>query len=263
MPSVHGARWCASAWRCCAGRTVVLAALCFLASTFIPCSATAEGITGFVDLGYSNVSAETEDVLGNVSRTDSTAISQRYDLMFNRSLAPYLRLYANGLFDKVDSRSVINGTQSESTTTTIQPTLDLTLRSPVYLAGVKFNRRVETSTSNAAPATTNYIDFYQGTPGVEAPGPLPAVRRDAAHTIACVRPGTDFPGCRLRLRRTCRGVYSHGYGVDAIQTVLRRYRKQACRSRDPVAHPCRHGTVFRPFSPGQDHVRDELQCHLQ
>ena len=65
MPSVHGARWYASAGRYCAGRTVVLAALCFVVSTVIPCAATAEGINGYLDLGYSNFSSETEDVLGN------------------------------------------------------------------------------------------------------------------------------------------------------------------------------------------------------
>jgi len=170
---------------------VVLAALCFLASTVIPCAATAEGISGYLDLGYSNFNSETEDALGNVNRLESTAIHQRYNLMFSRSLSPYLRLYANGLFDKVDSRSVINGAWFNSTTTTIQPTVDMTLRSPVYLAGVKFNRRVETSTTNATPAMTTYIDFFQGLLGWKPPDRY-------------------LPSAQLRLTRT------HGYDRERI-----------------------------------------------
>ena len=128
-----------------AGRPAVFPALLFLAASFFPCVAAAEGISGYLDLGYNTIASESTSTSGNVSKADGSVVTQRYNLSYNRTLYPYLRLYANGLFDKADCSATINGTETELTTTTILPTVDLTLRTPIYLAGINFSRRIDTS----------------------------------------------------------------------------------------------------------------------
>lgn len=170
MP-VHAAKWNRPAWQRCAGVATVFSMFFSLAASFFPAATAAEGISGYLDLGYTNVETDVEDVFGKVTRSDTSAITQRYNLMFSKGLAPYLRFYANGLFNKADSATVTNGNRTESTSTLILPTVDLTLRSPVYTAGVKYSRAELTSTSNGLPSTTDINESYQGILGWKPPDP--------------------------------------------------------------------------------------------
>ncbi len=115
----------------------------------------AEGVSGYLNFGYSNLDSRSEDASGNVSRTEANSFNQRYNLTFSRTLYPYLRFSASGLFDKTDSESTTNGMETESTLTRIQPYADLTLRTPIYTAGVRYLRREETASSSSGPSITN------------------------------------------------------------------------------------------------------------
>jgi hypothetical protein len=184
--------------RSCAAVAVVFPALFFAASLF-PCSAGAEGIGGYVDLGYSNLSSDSQDVQGTSSHTKTDTYTQRYNLSLSKTLFPYLRLYASGLFDKTDSATNTDGTKTDSTLTRVQPLVDLTLRSPVYTAGARYSRREETSSSSVSPATTNINELYSGIMGL-----YPPVR--------------DLPSIEGRVER------SHVYDIDhATQDVVRDY----------------------------------------
>lgn len=188
MPSVRTERRDSCAWRRCAGGAVVLSALCLLAASLVPSIAAAAGggIGGYVDLRYDTFETESRDTLGNTTRAENTGIGQRYNLMYSSRLAPYLRLYANGFFDKVDSKSVVNGQRFETTTTTISPVVDLTLRSPIYTAGIKFTRKQDTFTTERSPKETNINEAYQGILGWKPPEPdLPSfqMRIARSHTF--------------------------------------------------------------------------------
>jgi hypothetical protein len=175
---------------------VVFPALFFAASLF-PGIAAAEGIGGYVDLGYNNLASDTQDVLGNTSHTDTNSYTQRYNLSLSKTLSPYLRLYASGLFDKTDSATTTDGTETDSTLTRVQPLVDLTLRSPVHTAGVRYSRREETSTSSVSPSTTNINELYSGILGL-----YPPVR--------------DLPSVEMRVER------SHNYDSEHItQDIVR------------------------------------------
>jgi hypothetical protein len=168
-----------------AGRPAVFPALLFFAASFFPCVAAAEGLSGYADVGYTTFTSQSTSTSGIVSNTDSRIVTQRYNLTYNRTLYPYLRLYANGLFDKADSSATINGTRADLTTTTILPTLDLTLRTPVYIAGANFNRRIDTTSFSAAPTTTRYNDFSQAMLGWRPPDrylPYVEMRFSRSHT---------------------------------------------------------------------------------
>jgi hypothetical protein len=147
---------------------MLLPTLLFLSTALLPGTASAEGIGGYVDLGYSDLATKSSNTLG-ASRTTSESFSQRYNLSLSRTLYPYLRLYASGLFDKTDGATTTDGAKTESTLTKVQPLVDLTLKSPVYTAGARYNRREETSSSSGAPATTNVYEVYSGILGLHPP----------------------------------------------------------------------------------------------
>jgi hypothetical protein len=154
---------------------VVFPAL-FFAALLFPGIADAEGISGYMELGYANFATDAHDSLGNSSQTDATAYAQRYNLLLSKTLYPYLKLYASGLFEKLDSATNTNGTETDATLTRVQPLVDLTLRSPVYTAGVRYNRREDTSRSSVGPGTTTIGELYSGVLGLYPPArDLPSV----------------------------------------------------------------------------------------
>jgi hypothetical protein len=146
---------------------VIFPAVLVFAALFVPLRAAADGIGGYLDFGYSNSTLDSKDILGNSSRTDSNVYSQRYNLGLTKSLFPYLRLYAGGLYDQADSSATTNGAKTTSTQIRFQPTVDLTLRSPVYTAGVRYTRQEETTKSQGAPTSTNINESYAGTLGLK------------------------------------------------------------------------------------------------
>ncbi len=170
---------------------LVIPALLILAAALVPDRAAAEGISGYVDFGYTNLSSDSSDALGNSSRMDQNSFNQRYNLSLSRTLFPYLRLYANGLFNQADTTATTNGAKTDSTQTTIQPLVDLTLRSPVYTAGARYSRREDTARSTGAPTTTDINEVYTGILGMRPISP-------------------DFPTLDLRLER------SHLYDQEHI-----------------------------------------------
>jgi hypothetical protein len=162
---------------------VIFPALLVFAASLVPIRASADGIGGYLDFGYNNVTLDSKDALGNSSHTDTNVYSQRYNLGLSKSLAPYLRLYAGGLYDQADSDTTTNGTKTRSTQIRFQPTVDLTLRSPVYTAGVRYTRQEDTTKTQGAPTSTNINESYAGTLGLK---PL----------------DTAFPSLDLRVGRT-------------------------------------------------------------
>src|SRR5512143_1605988 len=162
-------------------RSPAVLLLLFLAASLLPGVAAADGLGGYVDFGYNELTSTTEDTAGNTSRSDSSSFSQRYNLTLNRTLYPYLKLTASGLFDKANTKSTSNGQESDSTTTRVQPFVDLTMRSPLYTAGARYNRREETTSSSGAPSVTSISELYGGVLGWRPEG---------------------FPSAELRLERS-------------------------------------------------------------
>jgi hypothetical protein len=161
MPAMYrGKRYC-TAVSGCRGRRAIVATMLSLGALILPAVAMADGIGGYFDVGYSTLNSRSTDLLGNESRTQSDAVIQRYSLMFSRSLAPYLKFYASGLFDKTDSTTTSNGVHSDSTVTGVEPIVDLTLRSPVYIAGIRYTKQeVETKGSGSPLSSTTVNESY-------------------------------------------------------------------------------------------------------
>src|SRR3990172_8012028 len=103
---------------------------------FMNDKAWADGIRGFVELDYTRVDTEFEDAAGLSTKTKTNSFLQRYNLTLERSIYPYLKLTAGGIFEKNKSDTKANDFSTESTVTTMRPSIDLRLNSPMYTAGI-------------------------------------------------------------------------------------------------------------------------------
>ena len=142
----------------------------------------ADGISGYVDLGYSESDFDSEDALGNVSRTETSSFTQRYNLSLSRTLYPYLRLSASGLFEKEISTSTSNDAEETDTTLTrILPFVDLTLKTPIYFASARYSRREDKAESSGVSPITLVNEVITGILGWRPEG-FPHIEARAERT---------------------------------------------------------------------------------
>jgi hypothetical protein len=143
--------------------------------------ALADGIHGFVDFEYSNFDSETEGIAGDTTETESHGFVQTYYLNFDKRIFPNLRLNGGGTFEKDISTSETGDTDSESSRTVLRPFIDLRLNSPLYTAGVGYNRRQEKVKIEGLPSLTEINEDY--------------------HALLGWRP-QDFPSLEMRFEKT-------------------------------------------------------------
>ena len=128
----------------------------------------AEGINGRVALTYSRIDTTSTDVTGAATDVSARAFFQQYSLTADKNLFPNLRLFATGMFQKTESTSSTNGVGSWGDTTVKRPYIDLTLRTPVFSAGVNYNSVTTESKALNAPTTTFKSEAYGGNLGLLA-----------------------------------------------------------------------------------------------
>lgn len=122
--------------------------------------ALADGIYGRVSLTYAHTDSKSTDFTGLSSDFSSRAFLQQYSLTADNNIYPNLRLFASGLFQKVDTTTSTNGQGSWSDVTTVRPYIDLTLKTPVFSAGVNYNSVTTETTNLSAPNTTFKSESY-------------------------------------------------------------------------------------------------------
>ncbi len=127
---------------------------------FIPALACADGIEGYLDYNYSGLTSETKLAQGETTSIKTNTFIQQYNATLTRTIYPNLRLLANGIFEKDITKANIDGDETTSKTTIVRPLLDLTLKTPFYLAGVNYNRRETKNESSGVPSQTNVNEQY-------------------------------------------------------------------------------------------------------
>jgi hypothetical protein len=131
---------------------------------FIPNIARAQGllqgISGIIDLNYSFFSSKTTDATGNVTKTKTNDFNPRFSLFIDTSIFPNLRLNAGGIFEKDFLVFKTDGTETKTKTTILRPYANLTLNTPLYTAGIGYDRREETHNTSGAPSVTNINENY-------------------------------------------------------------------------------------------------------
>ncbi|WP_157046174.1 hypothetical protein [Geotalea uraniireducens] len=89
-----------------------------------------------------------------MTKNKSDNFNQRYSLSLDKSLFPTLRLVTSGIFEKDMSWITTNDSKSDTSVTTLRPSVDLTLNTLLYTAGIGYNRRDETSKTSGTPDST-------------------------------------------------------------------------------------------------------------
>lgn len=117
--------------------------------------ASADSLTGLLDIGYAKSDFKTGDSSGATTQSRLSSFSQQYRLTLNKSFFPNLNLTGGGIFEKVITDSNSAGQDTVSTDTKIKPFFDLRLATPLYKAGVGYSRTEDEQKTAGFPSTTN------------------------------------------------------------------------------------------------------------
>ena len=137
---------------------------------YAPEMVLADGIYGRLNLTYAHTDTKSTDSTGTTSDDSSRSFFQQYTLTADKYLYPNLRLFASGMLQKADATSSTNGEGSWGDTTLIRPYIDLTLRTPVFAAGVNYNSVTTEQKAMNVPNTTFKFEAYQGILGWKPEG---------------------------------------------------------------------------------------------
>ena len=118
-------------------------------------AASADSLTGLVDLAYSKSNVKTGDSSGATTQTRLSSFSQQYSLTLNKSFFPNLNLIGGGIFEKTITDSNSAGRDTTSTDTKTKPFFDLRLATPLYKAGVGYSRAEDEQKASGSLSTTN------------------------------------------------------------------------------------------------------------
>ena len=129
---------------------------------FLQGKSSALNINGYLDFTYSNLDSKTDDKSGTNTDTKSTNFRQQYYLTVSQNFYPNLRLLANGLFDRSATNTDTDGNTTKSTTTILRPNIELRLSTPLYTAGLVYNRREEKDEVTGSSNITNINEEYDG-----------------------------------------------------------------------------------------------------
>ena len=141
---------------------------------YAPKMVLADGINGRLNLTYAHSETRSTDFTGVSSDVSTRAFFQQYSLTADKYLYPNLKLFASGMFQKTDATSSTNGQGSWGDTTVTRPYIDLTLRTPVFAAGVNYSAVTTEQKSMNVPNTTFKYEAYGGILGWK-PQDLPSV----------------------------------------------------------------------------------------
>lgn len=130
----------------------------------------AEGIGGIIELNYSSINSKTDDVSGTSTESNSKSFGQRYRLNLDKTIYPFLRLSAGGLFERTSSQFRSEDTETRSTFTKINPFLNLTLSNPFINAGIGYNRIEERQKADGESAPVNIRENYNAFLGLRPLG---------------------------------------------------------------------------------------------
>jgi hypothetical protein len=143
----------------------ILPVLALAAAVSVPGTAMADGIRGFIEWDYSTADFKSTDQTGLTTKTIIDSYTQKYNLYLDQTIFPNLKLDAGGLFNRDDAEIKTGGAKSHSRDTNTNLFGDLTLRTPIYLAGIGYNKREEAQTTTGAAPFTLYSENYLATFG--------------------------------------------------------------------------------------------------
>src|SRR3990172_1916025 len=157
-----------------AKKTVFLTITLFSLALVMRGPAMADGINGSVEFNHNALDAKTSDATGLSTESKQSSILERYHLNLERSIYPYLKLRAGGLFEKTFTNITTDDADTRSSITKTSPSVDLTLSNPFVTAGGGYNKREEKQETRGLPSSTTIRDTYNALFGLRPEG-LPTV----------------------------------------------------------------------------------------
>jgi hypothetical protein len=132
--------------------------------------AMADGISGSVELNYNALDTKTSDATGLSTESKQSSILERYNLTLGRTIYPYLKLRAGGLFEKTFTNITTDDADTRSSITKTSPSVDLTLSNPFVTAGAGYHKREEKQDTRGLPSSTTIRDTYNALFGLRPEG---------------------------------------------------------------------------------------------
>jgi len=133
-----------------------------------------QGVSGTLELNYSFLSTKTTDASGVTTKTVTNNVNPRVTLTVNTNIFPNLKLDAGVIFDKNITWFKTDGTSTRSDTTDLRPYINLTLNTPLYIAGIGYDRRQETVKTSGSPGVITVNEDYNAILGWRPEG-LPII----------------------------------------------------------------------------------------
>jgi hypothetical protein len=121
-----------------------------------------QGISGSVEFNYSFLSTKTTDASGNTVKTDVHGYNPKLILDVNTQIWPNLRFRTGGTFEGIIADINTNGVKTKTTIINLTPYIDLTLETPLYKAGLGYQRLQQEAKASQVPSTTLISDYYYG-----------------------------------------------------------------------------------------------------
>jgi len=126
-----------------------------------------EGITGYMEMDYSNVSLRTTDPSGNTTKTELNTYVPTFNINLNYDLYPKLNLSAGATYQANIIAPVNEQSGGEVDVRTFRPYVWLSLRDPLYSGTVGYNEQ-EATTRTSGQTTTltqqNYNAYFTWKP---------------------------------------------------------------------------------------------------
>ena len=143
---------------------VKLIALCAMLFLLFPVVSEAQGllqgVSGLFELNYSFLSTKTTDSTGLTTKTVTNNFNPRVTLMVDTNIFPNLKLDAGVIVEKNISWLKTDGTNTKSDMTDFRPYINLTLNTPLYTAGIGYDRRQETVKTSGSAGVTTVNEVY-------------------------------------------------------------------------------------------------------
>jgi len=133
-----------------------------------------QGVSGTLELNYNFLSTKTTDATGTTTKITINNFNPRVTLMVNTNIFPNLKLDAGLVVDENISWLKTNRLSTRADTTDLRPYINLTLNTPLYTAGIGYDRRQETARTSGSPGVTTVNEDYNAILGWRPEG-LPII----------------------------------------------------------------------------------------
>ncbi len=137
----------------------------------------ADEVRGYVELTARDDDRSREITGDSRVETETEVLFQRFNLVLDRRLFPNVRMRTGGFFERRASTLINDTSETDSTLVKLRPYFNLTLRTPLHVAELRYDRSEDRLDIDGSPSSTEVRETYSASLGY-FPDALPQVRLD-------------------------------------------------------------------------------------